>query len=223
MLSLASCRFRRDAGHRDHKLLDFSVLAYYMAMQNLAIKPPVPRQMPITVEIYHLMAERGAFHPDDRVELVGGKLFDMSPIGSLHARCVKFLNHFLSNKLGNEAIISVQDPIILDDESEPQPDIAVLNFRDDYYKSELPSAADVRLLIEVADTSVEFDRTVKFERYAATGVPESWLIDLLNDRVEVHFAPQGSAYSRANIYQRGENAVSQTISVISIPVDDILG
>ena len=169
------------------------------------------------------MAERGAFDPDERVELVGGQIFDMSPIGTLHARCVKFLNSFLSTRLGGKLIVSVQDPIMLDDLSEPQPDIAVLAFREDFYKEALPAAGDVRLIIEVADTSAEFDRGVKFQRYAAAGIPEAWLIDLNNDRVEVHFAPQASAYSRANIYQRGENAVSRTIPEIELAVDNILG
>jgi len=192
-------------------------------MQNLAIKPPVPRHIPITVEVYHLMAERGAFDPDERVELVGGQIFDMSPIGTLHARCVNFLANFLTRTLGETAIVSSQNPIMLDDLSEPQPDIAVLAFREDFYKEALPSAGDVRLIIEVADTSAEFDRGVKFQRYAAAGIPEAWLIDLNNDRVEVHFAPQASAYSRANIYQRGENAISQTIPEIELSVDNILG
>lgn len=192
-------------------------------MQNPAVKTPAPRHFPISVEVYHLMAERGAFHPDERLELIGGKIFDMSPIGSLHARCVKFLNSFLTKRFGGTAIISVQDPILLDDESEPQPDVAIINFREDYYRNALPAAGDVKLLIEVADTSVEFDRGIKFQRYALAGVPEAWLVDLINDRVEVHFAPKGSAYSLSKTYQRGEDAVSETVPELNLPVDNILG
>ena len=107
------------------------VVAYHNAVQNLAIKPPMPR--PITVQVYHLMAERGAFHPDERVELVGGQVFDMSPIGTLHARCVNFLANFLTRGLGETAIVSSQNPITLDDLSESQPDIAVLAFREDFF------------------------------------------------------------------------------------------
>lgn len=192
-------------------------------MQNLAVKSPAPRYFPVTVEIYHLMADRGAFHPDDRVELIGGTIFDMSPIGSRHARCVKFLNAYLSSLLGDSIIVSVQDPIILDDESEPQPDIAILQFRADYYGDALPEASAVKLVIEVADTSLEFDRGLKFNRYAAAGVPESWLVDLINDRVEIHTQPKSNGYGLVKVYQRGENAVSDAISSIDLPVEDILG
>ncbi len=192
-------------------------------MQNLAVNNPTPRHVPITVEVYHLMAERGAFHPDERLELIGGKIFDMSPIGSLHARCVTFLTSALIRIVGDSSIVTSQNPILLDDESEPQPDVAIINFREDYYKNALPAAADVKLLIEVADTSVEFDRGVKFSRYAAARIPEAWLVDLINDRVEVHYAPKDEAYSRSKTFQRGENAVSETIPSIEIPVEDVLG
>lgn len=192
-------------------------------MQNLAVKTPAPRHFPISVEVYHLMAERGAFHPDERLELIGGKIFDISPIGSLHARCVTFLTNALIRIVGSSSIVTTQNPILLDDESEPQPDVAIINFREDYYKNALPAAADVNLLIEVADTSVEFDRGIKFQRYALAGVPEAWLVDLINDRVEVHFAPKGSAYSLSKTYQRGEDAVSETIPELNLRVANILG
>lgn len=192
-------------------------------MQNLAIKTPVQRHVPITVEMYHQLAEQGAFHPEDRVELIGGKIFDMSPIGSLHARCVRFLNSYLSGLLGDEYILSIQDPIVLDDRSEPQPDISVLKYRPDFYKDELPGASDAVLVIEVADSSAEFDRGVKFARYAAAGIREAWLVDLNGDRVEVHTQPKSNGYGLAKMYRRGENAVSETIAKINLPVDDILG
>lgn len=192
-------------------------------MQNLAAKARTPRLVPITVKMYHLMAQCGAFHPDDRIELVGGKIFEMPRIGSLHSRCVRFLNSFLWAKVRDELIVSVHNPIILDDESEPQPDITLLRRADDFYKDALPTASDVKLLIEVADTSIEVDRGVKFSRYAAAGIPEAWLVDLINDRVEVHYAPKDEAYSRSKTFQRGENAVSETIPSIEIPVDDVLG
>jgi Uma2 family endonuclease len=192
-------------------------------MQNLAAKVPTPRHFPITVEIYHLMAKNGAFHPDDRVELIGGEIFEMSPVGSVHIRCVNFLNAFLARVLGDDYIVSVQNPIVLDDESEPQPDISVLKFRADFYRNETPKATHTELIIEVADTSVEFDRSVKIGRYAVAGVPEAWLIDLANDRVEVRSMPLSDEYGLTKIYTRGENAVSEKIPSINLPVDDVLG
>lgn len=192
-------------------------------MQNIAVKPPTQRHVPVTVEMYHLMAERGAFHPEDRVELVGGRIFDMSPVGSLHARCVNILNALLIEALGRSYIVSIQNPIILDDESEPEPDVCLLLPMPDSYKNSLPKAPDVKLVIEVADTSIEFDRVIKFQRYAHAGIREAWLVDLINDRVEVHYAPKESAYSRSKIFQRGENVVAETIPEISLSVDEILG
>jgi len=199
-------------------------LAYnFDVMQNLAAKGPAPRHFPITVEMFHLMADRGAFHPEERVELIGGEIFEMSPVGSLHIRCVNFLNTFLTRVLGPAYIVSVQNPIVLDDESEPQPDISVLKFRSDFYKNETPKAAHVEVVIEVADSSVEFDRSTKLSRYASAGIPEAWLIDLVNDRVEVHTQPKEGGYGIIRNYRRGENATSETIPGIDLAVDDVIG
>ncbi len=173
--------------------------------------------------MYHLMAENGVFHSEDRVELIGGELFDKSPIGNLHARCVKFLNAYLSDLLSGKFVLGVRDPIILDDNSEPQPDLSIINYRADFYKDEAPHAQDVVILIEVAETSTGFDRNVKFRRYASAGIPEAWLVDLATNRVEVHFQPKEGSYGLVKIYQRGENAVSETIPSIDLPVEDILG
>ncbi|HEY7911893.1 MAG TPA: Uma2 family endonuclease, partial [Blastocatellia bacterium] len=108
-----------------------------------------------TVDEYHRMSEAGILTEADRVELIEGEIIKMSPIGKQHAACVKRLNAILSRKVGDAAIISVQDPIRLDDYSEPEPDVALLRPRDDFYSGELPGAEDVFLIIEVADTSVE--------------------------------------------------------------------
>jgi len=191
-------------------------------MQNLALNGPTPRHFPITVEIYHLMADKGAFASDDRVELIGGEIFDMSPVGSLHVRCVNFLNAYFS-RLGQQFVVSVQNPIVLDSESEPQPDIALLRPVPDLYKDELPRAKDVILIVEVADSSVEFDRGLKFNRYASAGISEAWLIDLAHDRVEVHSRPKENGFGLVKVYTRGENAVSETMPEIDLAVDDILG
>jgi Uma2 family endonuclease len=173
--------------------------------------------------MYHVMADGGAFAPTDRVELIGGELIDMSPIGKLHARCVKFLAKYLIRLLSDGYVVGVQDPIVLNDDSEPQPDLSIVRFKDDFYKDELPGSKDVLLIIEVADTSVDFDRNVKLRKYAAAGIPESWLIDLASDRVEAHTEPKQSGYGLVKIYGRGENAVSETIAAIDLSVDEILG
>jgi len=192
-------------------------------MNALAVRESTYTRFPISVEMYHLMAERGVFAPTDRVELIEGELFEMSPIGSLHARCVNFLNKFLVAAAGSDYIVQVQNPIILNDLSEPQPDFSLVHYRQDFYKDALPEASDVAMVLEIAESSVAFDRNVKFRRYASAGLPEAWLIDLIAESVEVHSQPKENGYGVVKIYQRGENAVSDTIPSIALPVDDILG
>ncbi len=173
--------------------------------------------------MYHVMADHGAFQPDERVELFEGEIIEMSPIGRAHARVVDFLNRFFVLFAGREFIIRIQNPIILNDLSEPQPDISVVQYRDDFYRDSLPAATDVSLIIEVADTTVEFDRSKKLPKYAAAGIPEAWLIDLTAERVEVHSVAKATTYGLVKIYQRGERLVSETMPKLDISVDEILG
>ncbi|MDQ3917533.1 MAG: Uma2 family endonuclease, partial [Acidobacteriota bacterium] len=125
-----------------------------------------------TVDEFERMGAAGIFHPDDRLELIGGEIVEMSPIGSSHAACVKFLSALLQRLFGGTLIVSTQDPIRLDDFSEPQPDVALLRWREDFYRHAHPTPADVLLVVEVADTTVESDRQVKIPLYARAGIPE---------------------------------------------------
>lgn len=184
---------------------------------------PRVKHYPISVELYRIMAERGTFSPDDRVELIDGEIIEMSPIGSRHARCVNFLSEFLNRGFSDRFIVSVQNPIVVTDDSEPQPDIALLERRTDLYIDELPTGKDVALVIEVCDSTVAFDRSRKLPKYAEAGIPETWLIDLESEHVEVHFSPKETAYGVAKIFLRGENAVSETLPALNVPVSDILG
>lgn len=192
-------------------------------MQNLAVKEFPSRDIPITVEMYHLMNERGYFDDDDRVELVDGEIFDMSPIGNLHARCVDFLTKYLVTTLADGFIVRVQNAVTLDPFSEPQPDFSIVRFRSDFYISGLPQSSDVEVVFEVADTSLAFDGRRKFPRYAGTGIPEAWLVDLKSQRVEIHSKPSGERYELVTVLQRGQMATSTVIPKISLPVNDILG
>ncbi|MFM9903769.1 MAG: Uma2 family endonuclease [Pyrinomonadaceae bacterium] len=184
---------------------------------------PQRKHYPISVDMYHIMAEHGAFGPEDRLELIDGEIIEMSPVGSRHARAVDFINHFLSSLVGKRFIVRVQSPIIAGDRSEPQPDIAVLHFREDFYGDSHPTGADVALVIEVSDSTVTFDRSRKIPKYAAAGIPEAWIIDLESEHVEVHSMPKESAYGLVKIYLRGENAVSETMDGFNLSVSDILG
>lgn len=184
---------------------------------------PERKHYPISVEMYHVMAEKGAFGGNERLELIDGEIIEMSPIGSRHARVVDFLNHFLGTLSMTSAIVRVQGPIIATDNTEPQPDIAVLRWREDFYRDSHPTGQDVLLVIEVSDSSVTFDRVRKVPKYAAANIPETWLIDLESEHVEVHSIPKESAYGLVKIYLRGEVAVSETLPDLTLPVNDILG
>lgn len=176
-----------------------------------------------TVGEYHRMAEAGIFSETDRVELIEGEILSMSPIGSLHAACVKRLNKLLGQLVGQNAIVSVQDPVRLDDFSEPEPDIALLRPRDDFYAQSHPRASDVLLIIEIADTSVDYDRNIKLPTYARSGIPEVLIVNLPAETVEAYSDPVNANYQRTRLYKRGESFSPQTLSSIALKIKDILG
>lgn len=182
-----------------------------------------PSRKLFTVAEYHQMIETGVLKQDDRVELLNGEILEMSPIGPQHAACVKRMNALLSEKTRRRAVVSVQDPITLSDYSEPQPDLAILNPRDDFYANAHPTPLDVQLLIEVADSTVETDRRNKIPTYAFAGIPETWLIDLVRDIIEIHSNPFKGVYQEVRIIQRGQRIVSQALPQIKLKADDVLG
>ncbi|QBQ55275.1 Uma2 family endonuclease [Nitrosococcus wardiae] len=151
----------------------------------------------LTISDYHRMGEAGILHEDSRIELIEGELLDMAPIGSQHAGTVKQLSRLLHLAIGQTAIVSTQDPIILDKYSEPEPDIMLLQPRDDFYKSSHPRPEDVLLIIEVADTSLQYDRHIKIPLYAEHGIPEVWLVDLVNKALTLFRSPRGHDYREA--------------------------
>jgi Uma2 family endonuclease len=176
-----------------------------------------------TVEEYELMGQTGVLPPDRRTELLEGEIFDMSPIGIAHAACVDFLNEYLTKISEGAFIVRCQNPVFLDDRSEPQPDITLLRRRDDRYRSARPTPADVLLLVEVADSSLGFDRQQKLPLYAKNGIPEVWIVNLSVEQVEVHAQPEESTYRLTQILRRGEIVEARSIEGVKIPVDDIFG
>jgi Uma2 family endonuclease len=174
-----------------------------------------------SVADYARMREIGILAEDDRVELIDGEVRKMSPIGPLHAAIVKRLNTLLSRILDDSVILSVQDPIQLNDYSEPQPDLAILQHRDDFYAAAHPVADDVLLVIEVADTSVEYDREEKVPRYAAAQIPEAWLVDISGDIVEQYWQPRNGKYLLKRLVERGDTIVAQELPNLRIAVDQI--
>ncbi len=163
-----------------------------------------PQRHPFSVDEYARMAEAGILAEGDRVELIEGDIVHMPPVGSQHAAPVKRLNHFLGRQVGNRALLSVQDPIRLDDFSEPEPDIALLRPRDDFYAAAHPGPDDVLLLVEVSDSSASFDRGVKLPLYASHGIREVWIVDVGSRAIEVCRNPRGREYRDRSLLRDGE-------------------
>lgn len=148
----------------------------------------------LTVAEYYRMGETGILAPDARVELIEGEVIDMPPIGSPHAGTVDYIADVLRAACGGQAIVRIQNPVFLDLHSEPQPDLALLRPRPDFYRSSHPTPADVFLIVEVADTSLAYDTQIKLPLYARHGVPEVWLVDLPNRRLIVHRTPTAAGF-----------------------------
>jgi Uma2 family endonuclease len=163
----------------------------------LARHPWVPRR-PLTVAAYHRMGEVGILTEDDRVELIEGELVAMTPIGSHHSGTVNALTYALVHAVGERGVVTVQNPVRLNDRTEPQPDFTVLKPRPDFYRSATPLADDVLLLVEVADSSLSYDRAVKLPLYARHGIPEVWIVNLAAGAVEVHRMPTGDRYAASD-------------------------
>ena len=165
-----------------------------------------------TVKQFHQMAESGILSENDRLELIRGEMIDMSPIGRRHAGCVNRLVNLLIQLLGKQIVLAPQNPVELDETSEPQPDIALLKPRPDFYKNSHPQPEDIFLLIEVADTPVKYDREVKIPLYAEANIPEVWLVDVNQEVVEVYRNPlQG-------VYQDVQTLVkNQILSILAFP------
>jgi Uma2 family endonuclease len=179
--------------------------------------PLAPRRW--SIEEYHRMAAAGILGEDDRVELLDGEIVEMSPIGSVHAAAVRSLARHIQRAAGEHCLVSVQDPIRLPPASEPQPDLALLRLRDDLYRSELPAAGDVLVVIEVADSSVAVDRRVKLPLYARAGIAEAWLVDLSGSTLEVWLDPTEQGYTTRRIFRSGETVVATAMPDLEVPVD----
>ena len=176
-----------------------------------------------TCDDYHAMVAAGALKDDDRVELIEGEIVDMTPIGSRHAAAVDLLTRWLVMGCGTRAIVRVQGPVRVGAHSEPQPDLLVLVPRDDFYQGKPPTADDVLLLIEVADSSLQYDQTVKLPLYARAGVREVWLVDLVRNEVQVHREPTPGGFGFVERRGRGARVEPIAFPGLSLRVDELLG
>ena len=147
----------------------------------------------------------------------------MSPIGSRHAACVKRLIKLLVREVGDSGIVGAQDPVLLPGNSEPEPDVMVLRPREDFYAGAHPAPGAVLLVIEVSDTSLEYDREVKLPLYARAGVPEVWIVDLINERVHTYSQPTDEFYEDARSIGPGGSVSPRALPGLVISIHDILG
>lgn len=178
-----------------------------------------PAARRFTVAEYERMGEAGILSEDDRVELIAGEIIEMSPMGDPHVRAVNRAGRRLYQAAGDDLTVSIQNPIRLGERDEPQPDLAVVRGAG----RGIADAADVLLVIEVADTSREYDRGTKLPRYAAAGIPESWLFDIAAEIIERHTDPRDGIYRRIAPARRGESLESTVLPGLTIVVDEILG
>ena len=190
-------------------------------MSVAAAVPPIERYR-LTSAIFHEMVDKGILNEDDRLELIEGELVTMSPIGPEHMGVVNQIAQILIRQLEQRAIVSIQGPIALDEFSEPQPDLALLVQRDDFYKHSLPRPADVALVIEVADSSLAYDRTIKMPLYARAGVPEAWIVNLIDRWIEVYRGPSTAGYTTLLKILSGKSIAPQAFDDVVVVVDDLL-
>lgn len=148
----------------------------------------------LTVDDYLKMVEAGILTEDDRVELLEGKIIEMSPAGNRHAAMVKRLTALFYRLLNGKVTIGVQDTVIASRYSMPEPDVVILKYRADFYEHAHPQASDILLVIEIADSSLDKNRRVKSRLYASAGIPEYWIVDLERDQVEVCREPSEKGY-----------------------------
>ncbi|HSK96096.1 MAG TPA: Uma2 family endonuclease [Euzebyales bacterium] len=176
-----------------------------------------------TVDQYEQMARAGVFGRDDRVELLDGEIASMSPIGPTHASIVDRLTWLLVSRLDDRFIVRVQSPVRLPPHSEPEPDLAVLRPRDDFYSTRHPGPADVVLAIEVSDSTLALDRGVKLPIYARAALPQVWLVDVERRAVMVHRRPVDGSYAEASVLQRGKILASGPPLDLDLYVSGVLG
>ena len=178
---------------------------------------------PITVDEYNKMAETGSLEPDERVELLDGDVILVPPHGTRHFSTVLRMGQTLTLRLGDRACVSVQLPVIISDRSEPEPDIAILRKRDDFYASGIPRAADVLAIVEVADSSLGVDAGKKLRIYAEAGVTEYWIVDVNRGAVIVHRDPSGTGYDSVQAHYRGGRLAFQAFVDETFGVDELIG
>ena len=182
----------------------------------------IPPTRKFTVAEYYRMAEAGILKPEERVELIQGEIIVMPPIGPEHAGSLIISNSLFSEHAPGRFLVQTQNPVLLDDGSEPEPDVALLRLRDDRYTRAHPTPADVLLIIEIADTSLAYDREVKAHIYGRNEIPETWIKNLPEDCIERFTEPGPEGYARHTVHRRGETLTPVSFPDLALAVADLL-
>ncbi len=181
-----------------------------------------PTKHRFTVLDYYRMAETGVLRPDARVELLNGEIIDMSPVGPFHGGVTKRLNRFFTRLGKGRWLVAVQDPVHLDEHSEPEPDLMLLKPAGDDYTTRHPRPEDVYLLIEVADTSLAIDRDEKLPLYGRAGISEVWIVNLIDQTLEVYREPHFTGYGSKATLRPGDQAKPQGFLDVEVDVTELL-
>ena len=182
-----------------------------------------PERRPFTNAEYHALAEVGVLAPDERVQLIAGNIIVMSSVENPHATCVTFISDELYILRQTErARIRTQNPLVMPDNSEPEPDAMLLVWREDGYAFRAPRPEDVLLLIEVSLSTLGYDRDVKLRLYAEAGIPEVWIVNLGDDWIESHREPTADGYRSTRRYMLGDTIAPQAFPDLAIPVERII-
>jgi len=168
------------------------------------------------------MAETGVLKPDARVELLDGKIIDMSPIGPFHGSISKHLNKIFSAATQGRWLVALQDPVRLDDHSEPQPDLMLLKPAADFYRKRHPQPEDVFLLVEVSDTTLPTDREDKLPAYGHAGIGEVWIVNLADLTIEVYREPHFTGYGSKTVLHAGDQVSPQAFPDAVVEVGELL-
>jgi Uma2 family endonuclease len=193
-----------------------------MAAEAGLLDHPWVRRRRLDVDQYHRMGEAGVLDEDERIELIDGELVEMAPIGDRHAGTTNDLARVLFAAAGERTVVAVGNPVRLDRYNEPQPDFALLRPRADSYRGSTPTPEDILLLVEVADSSLRYDRTVKLPLYARHGVPEVWIVDLEGGTVEVCREPAADGYAVVSRAGVGEVLEPALLPGLRIAVAEII-
>ena len=184
----------------------------------MAVEVECARRL-FTADEFERMAEAGVFGPEERLELIDGEIVEMSPVGPGHGASIACLNKRFVLGLGDRAVVWIQSSVVVALRSVPQPDLALLRPRS--YRRANPRPDDILLVVEVADSSLRYDRRRKVRLYAVAGIPEYWVVGVEREWLEVYRTPEGEGYRDVRRVSRGDTIAPLSFPDLLISVADI--